>query len=283
MVSQLAKRAPRRPATALLIGPAGVGKTATVEALPEALAAEGWRGAHLHRIDCNELTDDYDVHRFLGSAPGLVGYTKAPPLATALRKEGCIVLLDEVDKAHPAVQEALYALLDSGRIMAPDGTGVRAPGTIVAMTSAAGADELMSRLHRIAEEDRRLVDRAARIHLRELRWPAELTGRIDTIAVYRPLEASARRDAAAQAIRALAREYGFTIASLPPVLAEVVLDIADDEDLGVRGLYYAARQLLGETMATAALAGTARRVILEAGPPPVLVPAGGETVRRGRR
>ena len=272
VVSQLAKRAPQRPATALLIGPTGVGKTSTVEALPSALAAEGWPGAHLHRIDCNELTDDYDVHRFLGSAPGLIGYTKTPPLIAALRKKGCLVLLDEIDKAHRSVQEALHSLLDAGRIMAPDGTSVQAPGAMVVMTSAAGADDLMSRLHQVTASDRLMVDRAVRAHLRDERWPAELVGRIDTIAVYHQIEDDARRAAAEAAMHTLAREYGFRVASLPPVLTDVVLDIAGEADLGVRGVYFAARQLLGETFARAAMDGVESRVLLEPGPPPTLVP-----------
>ncbi|MGH9299244.1 MAG: AAA family ATPase [Acidimicrobiales bacterium] len=273
VVSELGKREPRRAATVLLIGPTGVGKTATVEALPAALAAEGWPGTHVHRIDCNELTDDYDVHRLLGSAPGLVGYTPSPPLIAALKKGGCIVLLDEIDKAHPSVQEALYSLLDTGRIMAPDGTAVCAPGTVVAMTSTAGADDLASRLHRVAPENRRTVERVVRTHLREQLWPAELVARIDTIAVYESLSVDARRRAASQAIQALGEEYGFSITALEPVLADVVLDLAEEFDLGVRGLHHAARQLLGETLAQAAVVGTERCVALNAGPPPAVSPA----------
>jgi ATP-dependent Clp protease ATP-binding subunit ClpC len=273
VVSELAKRKPRGAATVLLIGPTGVGKTATVEALPAALAAEGWPGAHVHRIDCNELTDDYDVHRLLGSAPGLVGYTPSPPLIAALQKGGCIVLLDEIDKAHPAVQEALYSLLDTGRIMAPDGTAVCAPGTVVAMTSASGADDLARRLHRVAPENRRTIERVARTHLREQLWPAEIVARIDTIAVYESLSVDARRRAASHAIRVLGEEYGFSIEALEPVLADVVLDLADESELGVRGLHHAARQFLGETLARAAVEGTERRVVLNAGPPPALSPA----------
>jgi MoxR-like ATPase len=273
VVSQLAKRKPQRPATALLIGPTGVGKTLTIEALPGALAAEGWPGTHLHRIDCNELTDDYDVHRFLGSAPGLVGYSKTPPLVAALRKKGCLVLLDEIDKAHRSVQEALYSLLDAGRIMAPDGSAVRAPGTMVFMTSATGADDLMTRLHRVTPADRRMVDRVARAHLRDERWPPELLSRIDTIAVYQPVENDGLRAAAEAAVHMLAQEYGFRVASLPPVLTDVVLDIAGEADLGVRGVNFAARQLLGETFARATADGVESDVRLEPGPPPVVLPA----------
>jgi DNA polymerase III delta prime subunit len=273
VVSQLAKRVPRRPATALLIGPSGVGKTTTAEALAGTLAAEGWPDAHLHRIDCNELGDDYDVHRFLGAAPGLVGYTEAPPLLAALRKGRCIVVLDEVDKAHAAVHAALYSLLDTGRLMAPNGEPVCAPETIVVMTSSQGADELASRLHRVAPGDRRAVDRAAREHLREEGWPRELIGRIDTIAVFRSLSEAACRGVAVQAISTLAAEYGLRVRSLPPVLADVVLDIAEGSDLGARGLYYAARQLLGETFAGAACDGAEAEVVLLSGPPPSVAPA----------
>ena len=274
VVSQLAKRSPQRPATALLLGPTGVGKTATVEALPAALAAAGWRGAHVHRINCNELTDDYDVHRFLGSAPGLVGYTKTPPLISALKQSGCIVLLDEVDKAHPAVQEALYSLLDTGRIMSPDGKTVSAPDAIIAMTSAVGADELDARFHQVDPDNRWALDRGARAHLKEHHWPGELLGRIDTIAVFRRLDGNALREAAADAIRSLAAEYGFSVQALPLVLADVVVDLADSPEFGARALHFGARQLLADLFASAVREGVEPSVMLDAGPPPTLVPAG---------
>jgi MoxR-like ATPase len=274
VISQLAKRAAARPATALLLGPTGVGKTSSIEALPGALAETGWSGTFIHRIDCNELTDDYDVHRFLGSAPGLVGYTTEPPLVAALRKPGCIVLLDEIDKAHPAVQEAFYALLDSGRIMAPTSEEVRSPETIVLMTSAAGADELESRLHKVERSNLLATSSVARGHLRAEGWRGELLSRIGAIAVYQPLEHEARRQAALHAIHRLGEEYGFAVATVEPVLADVVMDIAQDGDLGARGLYYAARQLLGEAFAAATVEVEAGVVDVVAGPPPNVAPAG---------
>lgn len=273
VTSQLGKRLPRRPATALLIGSSGVGKTSTAEALPDALAAAGWKGLHLHRVDCAELTSSYDVHRFLGANPGTVGYTPTPPLVAALQKGSRILLFDEIDKAHEDVREPLYALLDSGRITAPDGRAVAAPGTIILLTSADGADELATRLHRVEPHDRLLVDREVRAQLREQDWPPELLGRIDTIAFFRPLAAAGRRSAAEHAIATLAEEYGFTLVSSEPVLADVVVDLAEQQETGARGLYYAARRLLGDTFARAAADGVQPDVSLEAGPPPTLVRA----------
>ncbi len=273
-VTQVGKRVPSRPATALLLGPSGVGKTAAAEALADALALAGWPGRHVYRIDCNELTDGYDVHRLLGASPGLEGYTPDPPLIAELKKGSRIILLDEIDKAHPAARRALYGLLDRGRVTSPDGKVIAAPDSIILMTSADGADELAARLERVAPEDTVNVDRIARQHLRERHWQEELLGRIDTVAVFQALENAPRRAAAEQAIQLLAREYGLDVVSAEPPLAEVVLDLATQQSLSVRSLYYAARRVLGETFAAAAEDGTQSRVVVVAGPPPSLRRAG---------
>ena len=118
-VAQLTKRHPVRPGSVLLIGPTGVGKTATVEALPAALKSLGYEGARVFRLDCGELTDSIQLTRLLGSPPGYSGHTATTPLLTALERPGCILLVDEVEKAHPDVLDLLLGLLDAGRLRTP--------------------------------------------------------------------------------------------------------------------------------------------------------------------
>jgi AAA domain (Cdc48 subfamily) len=273
VASHLAKTAPARPASLLLLGPTGTGKTSTVEALPRALDDLGRSDLHAFRIDCNELLHESDLRRFLGAPPSYVGYVDEPPFFAALRKPGCILLLDEVEKAADELRTVLLGLLDEGRVGAPDGTGVDAPGIVVAMTSNAGADDLAFLLRDVAPGGRE-EQTVCRDHLLRLDWPVELVGRIGSFAVFDALGEEALRSVADCSIRALAAEFGFTLEEVPSVLADVVRDLADASDIGSRALTYAARDLLVTAFADAARDGLTGSVSLAAGPPPrVFVPA----------
>ena len=267
--AHLAKTAPARPESLMLIGPSGCGKTSAIEALPQALDDLGYAGAHVFRLDCNELQSEYDYHRFLGPAPGLVGYKSRPPLFEALSEQGCIVLLDEFEKAHEEVHTVFMGLLDEGRLTAPDGEAVRAPDAIVAITTNAGSTDLYYELRHAPQHDR-WQQQVCRDHLLRMDWPTELVGRIGAFAVFEPLHREATRHIALDAIRALGREYGLKLAELPSVIVDAVLDVADTSDIGARGLNYAARELLAQPFAEAARAGFSNEVSLNAGPPPTV-------------
>jgi hypothetical protein len=268
--AHLAKTAPARPESLMLIGPSGCGKTSAIEALPEVLDDLHCPGVHVFRVDCTELASEYDAHRFLGPAPGLVGYTARPPLFEALGEPRCIVLLDEFEKAHEEVHTVFLGLLDEGRLTAPNGEAVRAPDAIVAMTSNAGSADLAYELRDAPAHDR-WRQQVCRDHLLRRDWAPELVGRIGTFAVFEPLERDAVRAIAEDAIHALAQEYGLELRELPPVLGDAVLDMADASDIGARALGYAARELLGQSFAEAARDGVTGRVSLAAGPPPRVV------------
>jgi MoxR-like ATPase len=268
--AHLAKTAPARAESLMLIGPSGCGKTSAVEALPDALADLGCAGAHVFRVDCNELASEYDVHRFLGPAPGLVGYKDRPPLFEALAEPRCIVLLDEFEKTHDDVHDVFLGLLDEGRVTAPNGETVRAPDAIVAMTSNARSADLAYELRNAPQHDR-WRQQICRDHFLRMDWAPELVGRIGGFAVFEPLERDAVRAVAEDAIHALAEEYGLELQDLPPVVGDAVLDLADATDIGARALGYAARELLGQTFAEAALDGLRGEVSLDAGPPPRVV------------
>lgn len=275
-----AKRHPARPESVLLIGPTGTGKTTAVEALPAALASRGRSDVHVFRVDCAELTDYYAVRRFLGCAPGLVGYTDEPPFFAALRKPGCIVLLDEFEKADPSARRAFLGLLDEGRLTAPDGASVSAPGAIVALTTNAGADDLLYALRDVPDHEP-FRQQVCRDHLLREGWEPELVGRLGAFAVFEPVSADTLHEIAADAIRALGREYGFDVETIEPVLVDVVLDLADAEDIGARALVYAARDLLAEAFARAARNDLAGTVSLAAGPPPEVTAAPEVAARAG--
>ncbi len=272
VAAQLAKRRPARPGSVLLLGPTGVGKTATIEALPAALRDLGYAGAHLHRIDCSELADDIHLTRVLGVGPGYVGHDDSTALLDALRRRGVIVLLDEVEKAHPDLHDALLALLDTGTLTDPTGAQIGCAHAIVALTSNLGWSRLADRLGATPLHDRVAVARICRAHLVDRGLRPELVGRIGGIAVYGELDETARRGAALSAVRLLAREYEVAVDDVDPIVLDVVLDLADASGAGARGLYHAARDLLAECLADAASLGDGPWSVL-AGPPPVLVRA----------
>ena len=215
--AQLAKKDPARPGTILLLGPTGTGKTSTVEALPGALAALGRRDAHLFRVDCNELNQALQVSRLIGAPPGYVGYGDPSGFLDAVGSPGSIVLLDEVDKAHPAlVHEVLLNLLDTGRVSAPNGQAIDAAHAVIAMTSSCCAAALQARLHRIPLENRWAVTRECHDALGEAGFPTELLERIGAFAVYGHLDEESLRGAAVGAIERVVAEYGLWLERDPP-------------------------------------------------------------------
>ena len=269
VVAQLTKRHPDRPGSVLLIGPTGVGKTATITTLPNALRALGRPAAHLYRVDCGALTDSIHLTRLLGSPPGYSGHSPATPFLDALLQPDCVLLLDEVDRAHSDLHDLLIGLLDSGRLIRPGGATLDVPHAFVAMTTNVASEELADRLSRTPNEDRWAVQRVCAEHLRSSGFAADLVARIGAFAVYEELDAAEpRRRATETAIFALASEYGLDVAEVDPVVVDVVLDIAGDLGTeGLRGLQHAARELLAGAFGGVAGDGPRRRIVIDTGPP----------------
>lgn len=282
--AQLAKKDPARPGTILLLGPTGTGKTSTVEALPGALAALGRRDVQLFRVDCNELNQALQVSRLIGAPPGYVGYGDPSGFLEALGRPGSIVLLDEIDKAHPSlVHEVLLNLLDTGRVSAPNGQAIDAAHTVIAMTSNRCADELQARLHRIPLENRWAVRRECQDALGEDGFPTELLERIGAFAVYGELDEESLRDAAVCSIERVVAEYGLRSLEIHHLVVDVVLDIAAESGLGARGLDHAASDLLAGALVNALAEGAQGSVTIEPGPPLLVRAATRRRVARERR
>jgi ATP-dependent Clp protease ATP-binding subunit ClpC len=129
---------PNRPAGVFLfVGPTGVGKTQTVKSLAKNIFNSE---SDVIRIDMSEYTDKYNVSRLIGSPPGYVGYGEGGQLTEKVRKKPySIVLLDEIEKAHPSVWNMFLQVFDDGRLTDGEGRTVNFKNTVIIMTSNVGS------------------------------------------------------------------------------------------------------------------------------------------------
>jgi ATP-dependent Clp protease ATP-binding subunit ClpC len=134
---------PRRPiGSFLFLGPTGVGKTEVARALAEALYGSPDR---LIRLDMSEFAHEHTVTRLTGAPPGYAGYEEGGRLTGAVRRTPySVVLLDEVEKAHPEVFNTLLQVLDAGRLTDAQGRTADFANTVIIMTSNIGADQLLA-------------------------------------------------------------------------------------------------------------------------------------------
>ncbi|MDX6684689.1 MAG: ATP-dependent Clp protease ATP-binding subunit ClpB [Baekduia sp.] len=175
---------PRRPiGSFLFLGPTGVGKTELSRALAEALFDSE---DNIVRLDMSEYQERHTVSRLVGAPPGYVGYDEGGQLTEAVRRKPyAVVLLDEIEKAHPDVFNTLLQLLDDGRLTDSQGRTVNFRNTVVIMTSNIGSQYLIDGLddHGQIRPDAR--DRVF-AELRE-RFRPEFLNRIDETVLFKPL------------------------------------------------------------------------------------------------
>ncbi|MGX5657775.1 ATP-dependent Clp protease ATP-binding subunit [Geodermatophilus nigrescens] len=183
---------PDRPiGSFLFLGPTGVGKTELARALAEALFGDEGR---MVRLDMSEFQERHTVSRLVGSPPGYVGYEDAGQLTEAVRRRPySVVLLDEIEKAHPDVFNTLLQVLDDGRLTDSQGRTVDFTNTVLVMTSNLGSELIQGRNAPLgfgtgdaAAADAGLRERLMR-RLRESFRP-EFLNRIDEIVVFQQLE-----------------------------------------------------------------------------------------------
>jgi ATP-dependent Clp protease ATP-binding subunit ClpB len=179
----------RRPiGSFIFLGSTGVGKTELAKALAEFLFNDE---SAVVRIDMSEYMEKFSVSRLIGAPPGYVGYEEGGQLTEAVRRKPySVVLLDEIEKAHPEVFNVLLQLLDEGRLTDSKGRTVNFKNTIVIMTSNLGSHLIQDQIETLTEENREDVMGELRVKLFELLRQTirpEFLNRIDEIIFFKPL------------------------------------------------------------------------------------------------
>ena len=174
---------PNRPTGSFLfLGPTGVGKTELCKALASFLFDSE---EHLVRIDMSEFMEKHSVARLIGAPPGYVGYEEGGYLTEAVRRKPySVLLLDEVEKAHPDVFNVLLQVLDDGRLTDGQGRTVDFKNTVIVMTSNIGSHLIQSMVGRPGEEIKDAVMDELKNHFRP-----EFVNRIDETVVFHGLDA----------------------------------------------------------------------------------------------
>jgi ATP-dependent Clp protease ATP-binding subunit ClpC len=194
-VSEAVRRArtglkdPERPiGTFLFLGPTGVGKTETARALAEYLFNDA--GAMI-RLDMSEFRERHTVSRLVGAPPGYVGYEEAGKLTEAVRRRPyCVLLFDEIEKAHPDVFNVLLQVMDAGRLTDAQGRTVSFKNAILVLTSNVGADALAYRStlgFQPGADAAQASQRDAAMDALRGAFRPEFLNRIDEVVVFHPL------------------------------------------------------------------------------------------------
>ena len=177
-------RDPKRPiGSFIFLGPTGVGKTELAKTLAEALFDSE---DNIVRIDMSEYMEKHSVSRLVGAPPGYVGYDEGGQLTEAVRRRPyCVILFDEIEKAHPDVFNILLQILDDGRVTDSHGRVVDFKNTVIIMTSNIGSDYLLNGI----DESGAISDKTRGEVMSVLRssFRPEFLNRVDDIVFFKPL------------------------------------------------------------------------------------------------
>ena len=244
---------PNRPyGSFLFLGPTGVGKTELTKALAQFLFDTE---DALVRIDMSEFMEKHSVARLIGAPPGYVGYEEGGYLTEAVRRHPySVILLDEVEKAHPDVFNVLLQVLDDGRMTDGQGRTVDFKNTVIVMTSNLGSSEIQEMIGESRESVKNAVMTEVREHFRP-----EFINRIDEIVIFNSLGSEAIRRIAAIQLRSLQARVAAQDVTLE-VTDEAMAELAEvgfDPHYGARPLKRAIQDHIENRLAMVMLEGSA--------------------------
>jgi len=243
---------PNRPnGSFLFLGPTGVGKTELTKALAFFLFDTE---EAMVRIDMSEFMEKHSVARLIGAPPGYVGYEEGGYLTEAVRRKPySVILLDEVEKAHPEVFNVLLQVLDDGRLTDGQGRTVDFRNTVIIMTSNLGSQTIQE----MAGEENYERMKSAVMQTVSQHFRPEFVNRIDDIVVFHPLGREQLHRITEIQVRYLrerlaARDMGFT---LTPAALDKLAEAGFDPVYGARPLKRAIQQQIENPLATEILSG----------------------------
>ena len=242
---------PNRPTGSFLfLGPTGVGKTELCKALAGFLFDSE---DHLIRIDMSEFMEKHSVARLIGAPPGYVGYEEGGYLTEAVRRKPyAVLLLDEVEKAHPDVFNVLLQVLDDGRLTDGQGRTVDFKNTVIVMTSNIGSQMIQSMVGQDREDIKDAVTAELKNHFRP-----EFLNRIDETVVFHALDAAHIADIAKIQLQALTTRLArmdLTLQVSDAAVAELA-KVGFDPVFGARPLKRAIQQRIENPLSTLLLQG----------------------------
>jgi ATP-dependent Clp protease ATP-binding subunit ClpB len=242
---------PNRPTGSFLfLGPTGVGKTELCKALAAFLFDTE---EHMIRLDMSEFMEKHSVARLIGAPPGYVGYDEGGYLTEAVRRKPySVLLLDEVEKAHPDVFNVLLQVLDDGRLTDGQGRTVDFKNTVIVMTSNLGSHHIMQMAGQPSEQIRDAVWLEVKQHFRP-----EFLNRIDETVVFHALDAKnieAIAKIQLQVLQARLEKMEMRLDVSPAALAEIA-KAGFDPVFGARPLKRAIQQKIENPVAQLILAG----------------------------
>jgi len=258
---------PNRPTGSFLfLGPTGVGKTELCKALAGFLFDSE---DHLIRIDMSEFMEKHSVARLIGAPPGYVGYEEGGYLTEAVRRKPyAVVLLDEVEKAHPDVFNVLLQVLDDGRLTDGQGRTVDFKNTVIVMTSNIGSHLIQSMVGQDSEDIKEAVTGELKNHFRP-----EFLNRIDETVVFHSLDAANIASIAKiqlQVLMARLAKMDLTLQVSDAAVAELA-KVGFDPVFGARPLKRAIQQRIENPLSKLLLEGRY--------PPKAVIPVGVDPIR----
>nr|WP_239534609.1 ATP-dependent chaperone ClpB [Priestia taiwanensis] len=245
---------PNRPiGSFIFLGPTGVGKTELAKTLAQSLFDSE---EQIIRIDMSEYMEKHAVSRLIGAPPGYVGYEEGGQLTEAVRRKPySVVLLDEIEKAHPEVFNILLQMLDDGRVTDSQGRTVDFKNTVIIMTSNIGSHALLeggTENGEITEEARGSVMSQLRAHFRP-----EFLNRVDEIILFKPLTSEEVKGIVDKVVRELqtrVEDKHMTI-TLTDAAKTFIIEAAFDPNYGARPLKRYIQRHIETKLARAIIAG----------------------------